>query len=123
MVDLARGRRAPPWVVAGAYAALIFWGSTRTWSLPGAGGSDVSPIYHAIEYGILALLVLWALRSTGVPLARARTIAVAVALLYGVTDEIHQMFVPGRYPALLDLAADGVGAWIAVRLRREPEAT
>lgn len=123
MVDLVRARRALPWVVAGAYAALIFWGSSRMWSLPGVGGTDISPLYHLVEYGVLALLVLRALRSTGVRAPRARTIAVAVALLYGATDEIHQMFVPGRFPALLDLAADGVGAWIAVRLRREPEAT
>lgn len=114
MLDLIRARLKPPWAMVVAYAALIFWGSSRTWAVPGAGWADLSPIYHVVEYAILAFLVLRALRSVGVPLARARILAAAVALAYGGTDEIHQMFVPGRVPSALDLVADGLGAWIAV---------
>jgi len=40
-------------------------------------------------------------------------LAVLASTVYGVTDEVHQRFVPGRTADLLDLAADAVGATIA----------
>jgi VanZ family protein len=33
-----------------------------------------------------------------------------LATLYGVTDEVHQSFVPGRNPDWRDVVADGLGA-------------
>ena len=35
-----------------------------------------------------------------------------LAFLYGLTDEIHQAFVPGRDASALDVMADGTGAMI-----------
>jgi VanZ family protein len=32
-----------------------------------------------------------------------------ITLLYGIFDEVHQIFIPGRYFDLLDLAADTTG--------------
>ena len=52
--------------------------------------------------------------------------AVAISSLYGVSDEYHQMFVPGRTFDVLDMAADAFGsvvgacamkAWSIIRLR------
>ena len=57
-------------------------------------------------------------------------LAVLLTVAYGLTDEVHQSFVPGRTPELRDLAADALGAaagaglvwaWsivLAVRARR-----
>lgn len=59
-------------------------------------------LVHAGLYAVLAALLY--LAGLG-PVA-----AVFVTALYGVTDEIHQMFVPGRSPELLDLVADILGA-------------
>ena len=33
-----------------------------------------------------------------------------IVVLYGVSDEVHQMFVPGRTAALDDVVADTIGA-------------
>ena len=65
---------------------------------------------HAGLYAVLA--ALFYLAGMG-PVA-----AVAVTALYGITDEIHQMFVPGRSPELLDLLADLLGAVAGVWLVR-----
>ena len=43
-------------------------------------------------------------------------VAWSVAAGYGVTDEIHQVFVPGRTMALDDLLADAAGAFAGVVL-------
>ncbi|HHB76440.1 MAG TPA: VanZ family protein, partial [Desulfobulbus sp.] len=41
---------------------------------------------------------------------------VIFCLLYGVSDEWHQSFVPGRTPDILDIAADTFGAAVMVLL-------
>jgi len=38
------------------------------------------------------------------------------SILYGATDEFHQVFVPGRTPEIYDLVADGVGALICITI-------
>lgn len=92
------------------WAALLFWQSSST----GAGsflaflpaGSD--KVMHAAAYAVLAALLSLA---TGRP-----ALGAAVALGYGVTDEIHQAFVPGRFPSVGDLLADAVGAALGAGL-------
>ena len=42
--------------------------------------------------------------------------AVVVAVVYGISDEWHQHFVPGRTSDVLDLLADAVGASLSVVL-------
>lgn len=70
---------------------------------------------HGAAYAALGALSLRAFaggRRAGVTLAAVGG-AVALATLYGVTDEWHQTFVPGRSATLSDLAADAVGATLA----------
>ena len=84
-------------------------------ALPG-GVTDKSG--HSIGYAILAALLLRALaggRWSGVTWGRA-LLAIVVATLYGVSDEWHQSFVPGRSPDVLDVVADMTGAMAAVAL-------
>jgi hypothetical protein len=61
---------------------------------------------HAPVFGVLALLAARAAE----PSRRARAIGLAVALLYGATDEWHQSLVPGRTPALTDWITNAIGA-------------
>ena len=41
-------------------------------------------------------------------------LAFAISVLYGVSDEYHQSFVPGRDPSLLDWLVDALGAATAL---------
>jgi hypothetical protein len=78
-------------------------------ALPG-GMSDKSG--HGIGYGILGAVLLRAFaggRLRGVTWGRAAA-ALLVATLYGVSDEFHQSFVPGRSPDPDDVLADVIGA-------------
>jgi VanZ family protein len=76
---------------------------------------------HAAGYGVLALL-LWRARRKPVPddprpwsWADARW-ALGVAVMYAVTDEIHQGFVASREGSPWDVLLDGVGAALALAL-------
>ncbi len=74
---------------------------------------------HAVVYGVLAITAHRAFfRQAGSSWLRqhAAILAVVFALVYGVTDEFHQQFVPGRVSSLLDLVADAAGAVITVSI-------
>ena len=81
--------------------------------LPGG----VSPTSgHSIGYALLGALLLRALargRVSGVTWRRAAA-AVLLASLYGISDEWHQSFVPGRSPNRFDLLVDFLGATLGV---------
>ncbi len=62
---------------------------------------------HMTEYAILFFLLWLALRRP------SPWWAWALALLYAVSDEVHQTFVPGRHGWYGDVIVDGVGASIA----------
>ena len=110
-------RRVRIWGPAWAMMVLIFVLSSvsRLPSLPG-GVDDSVP--HAFEYGVLAALLLRGLvgaRRRRVTV-RAAWSAALLATLYGVTDELHQWFVPGRTAQVTDLVADALGATVAAGL-------
>lgn len=72
---------------------------------------------HAVLYAVLAGTVILALVPAlpGRPL-QAGLLIVLFCLLYGISDEFHQSFVPGREPSSGDLLADTAGAAAAVAL-------
>jgi VanZ family protein len=80
---------------------------------------------HLVEYAILALLLRWAIRGlfpggSESSASRAACWAFLLAVAYGITDEFHQHFVPGRCMDPLDLLVDAIGAaaalWVAGRV-------
>ena len=112
----SRDRQALRWVSVVAWMGLIFTLSAQS-TLPDLtrGRPDLQDIVgHFTVYAILALLGRWALRGSGV--RHATLWALALTVLYGVSDEYHQSFVPGRYPDPFDLATDAVGAAVALGL-------
>jgi VanZ family protein len=74
---------------------------------------------HALEYAILGYLCAQAALRTWPDRAplRAALVGVLVALGFGLSDELHQAFVPGRSADALDLLADGAGATLGAVLR------
>ena len=93
--------------------AAIFFVSGQ--SQPQVPADLVNTSGHVIAYAVLGLLVVRALAG-GLP-ARVTggmaALAVGIAVGYGISDEVHQMFVPGRTPALMDVVADAAGALLA----------
>lgn len=104
----------------GVVAQLKMWLSAIVSSVVGHT-VDVSPIGHFTEYLVFGALLANALRHHFPP-AKAAILAVCIASAYAVTDEIHQIFVPGREsdPAdfLVDTTAAAIAAGIAWLLMR-----
>ena len=128
MIPPAGARRAPRpawrrhalrWGPAVLWAALIFGLSSMS-SLPPPPGGLTDKHAHFVTYGVLAALVVWGLtdRAPARTTWAAAAAAVALAALYGASDEWHQSFVPGREVSALDLAADTAGAAVAAAVLR-----
>jgi VanZ family protein len=103
------------WFPAVSWAGLIFYLSSRT-------GNQLHRLFpffpsfnwgHLVAYFMLSIFVAFALEKTFV-LKQLKLWVVLICFLYGVSDEIHQYFVPGRTPEWGDLLNDGVGAYLGV---------
>lgn len=112
MIRLRFYRGPVPWLLVVGWMAVIFWFSAQpgqrisswnTWNLPDGLG-------HFALYAVLGLLSFGAFRSLGHTVGRAAWESLGLSLLYGISDEIHQMWVPGRSPTLVDVVWDGLGA-------------
>ena len=80
--------------------------------LPYLPGSD--KVVHAGWFFLLGLLAYRAARNgEGWPRRRTTLVLVLGALLWGISDEAHQFFVPGRDVEAADVAADVAGAAVA----------
>lgn len=100
------------------------WMEEAAANIFGPGLDIVSVIGHFTEYVILGALLRFALGTThaflqararvGTAYARMHMMllvgAVALASLYSVTDELHQLFVPGRMCDPADWLTDTIGA-------------
>ena len=104
-------------LLAIVWMAALFWLSHQ----PGIDAPMLFPgqdkVFHAGVYGILGIFLLGAMRPvyTGYTSGQIRT-SVVIASLYGISDEFHQSFVPGRSADILDWAADSTGALLAAIL-------
>jgi VanZ family protein len=97
-------------------AVLFFLSSLSSLPAPPAGLTDKHE--HFVAYGILSALTVralareeWRRVSLGVVLG-----AILIASAYGVSDEFHQRFVPGRTYEVLDMVADALGSAAAAGL-------
>ncbi len=120
------------WLPPLGYMAAIFYVSSLP--NPQIGGEAPDYVLHALEYFLLALLLIRFFLSlpqsellniaSFVPGFKKRAAAFSawhtacmlgtfLAILYGVSDELHQYFVPNRHCSLADVFADTFGAFLA----------
>ena len=100
-----------------AALAIVFWLS----SLQRVPAAEYfwDKLLHAVGYAALGVLALRAFHGGFArPRLRPTMLAGLVVVLWGVSDEFHQSFVPGRDPSALDVAADAVGFLFAVVIVR-----
>jgi VanZ family protein len=117
------------WGPVFAYCALIFALSSIS-GLPDLPAHMSDKVAHVLLYSGLGFLVARALSGgIGRPVSGGVVLAVLVAAaVYGLSDEVHQLFVPNRQFDLKDMCADAVGGvtgagvpWLWGILRRVHE--
>ena len=69
---------------------------------------------HIFLYFVLGILAYNAVRLHGLSLRRAVLLSIAIALVYAVCDEIHQLYIPGRSGEIRDVLIDTTAASMGV---------
>ena len=99
------------WIITILIASIIFYLSSQTFHGTSTT-SWLSIVYHFFAFFFLVAFLLISLIKGKInrPLF---IIGIALAVLYGFFDEIHQYFVPGRHFSLLDILTDSTGVLTA----------
>lgn len=109
-------RRLPAWLPAVAWA-LVIWNLSAQSRLPGPDQPGFDKVAHFCAYALLGWLLVRAADRSALPLA----VGALLGVLYGASDEIHQMYVPGRSPDVMDWVFDAAGVaaatFVYTRLR------
>ncbi len=130
LLSLNRWRRFRIWLPPVAWAALIFVFSSEAFSgantaglpepllrylFPALSASGIELIHillrklgHFVEYFVLSILVMRALRQEAHNKLAPRHFALGLALtaLYAISDELHQALVPNRSASIIDVLID-----------------
>ena len=100
------------WFIVIVIAVMIFWLSSLTFG-PGAGGTNfLSVLYHFFAFFFLSAFLLIALVK-GREKYLIFILAIFIAIVYGISDEFHQYFVPGRSSSVGDVFVDTAGIMMA----------
>ena len=101
------------WLLLIVYMFVIFYFS----SLPRIEIIEKSPdffirdkLLHILEYSILGVLSYNAFRHHELLNKKPFVYAIMFATIYGVTDELHQIFIPNRIFSLYDILANFFGS-------------
>ncbi len=118
MRTVLSGKKLWRWLPVVCWLAVIFYLSAQP-DLPHHPEQLVDLVAkklgHMVEYGILAGLVWWAWPNAGhVWSIGAYRGALVFTALYAISDEGHQLLVPGRTGRILDLGFDLLGAGLAL---------
>ena len=99
-----------------AWAGVIFYLSSQSSIDTPSLFPGQDKLFHMMAFGVLGFLFMGSMKSTtsGYRIGQVWLVVVLV-VLYGLLDEFHQYFVPGRtveiYDALADAAGALLGAW------------
>jgi len=96
--------------------AIFIQSSISNISAPDLGFDFQDKFYHVIEYAILGYLLRRALVYQGNNYLQihAGWLTILYGSLYAISDEIHQLFVPGRVAGIDDTIADIIGVTLVV---------
>ncbi|MBI2451450.1 VanZ family protein [Candidatus Pacearchaeota archaeon] len=102
------------WLIVILIASGIFYVSSLTSEQAPRTVSIMPTVYHISAFFFLAFFL-------SVSLTKGKNkklipIAITLAVLYGIIDELHQFFVPGRTTSITDIFLDSLGILIASTL-------
>ena len=95
------------WVMSSMSSDAIVELPDSTWD------GAIKESLHLVEFGILYLLLALALLTMRELNSTINMILMLISCLYGLTDEIHQSFVPYRSATIIDLVKDVIGVLVA----------
>ena len=75
-------------------------------------GTIIRKLAHLFEYFVLGILMFNCLKRYNIK--RIILISIVLCFIYAITDEIHQLYIPGRSGNLIDVMIDAIGSYIGM---------
>jgi VanZ family protein len=102
------------WLPLLLYCLLIFIQSSYPATQSLSSIPHMDKLAHAGAYALLGFLMFRVFQTTRIRKSAVLlvTLSALVSSLYGVSDEIHQYFVPSRTADIVDVAADSMGSLV-----------
>lgn len=99
------------WFFTAIYMGIIFYlSSLERIDLPELPKFS-DKLLHMVAYLLLAFLINLSLFKSNIK-KYILMLAFLLATLYGITDEFHQVFIPGRDATIGDVIADSLGSFL-----------
>ena len=100
------------WLPVFIYCLLIYIQSSRPFPISIPDIDYIDKAFHFLTYSVLGALFFRAMGYiySDNRISRRVLLAIIFSSLYGISDEIHQYFVPGRTADPFDAAADMLGS-------------
>ena len=101
------------WFPVLLYSGIIFYASSLPDLKPTLEIPNVDKVLHVLEYLPFGFLLARAFQQQWPAIGLCQVVTF-LALLYGISDEYHQSFVPGRDAGFDDVIADTAGGFLGV---------
>ncbi len=96
------------------YCLLIFWLSSQSVISTPMFFEHQDKVHHMGAYFIMGMLTWRFFKDYIISTMKLSIVTLCFCSIYGLSDEWHQSFVPGRYADIMDWLADTLGATIAI---------
>ncbi len=103
------------WIPSIIWAIIIFSISNKSGNELPSLKFGLDKLAHIVVYSFLSYLLLFAyVNTSNQKYLRKIYLAFLIAFLYGIFEEFHQLFVPGRFFSFADMYANLVGSIIGI---------
>lgn len=80
----------------------------------GESGINFAFLYHGIVFFLFAFFLTALIKGDKKLKTKGLLLIIGISLLYAASDEIHQLFVPGRVASIKDFLIDSMGIFLAI---------
>lgn len=107
--------RIIPLIILLLLAAEIFYFSSIS-STPESPvkGINMAVIYHIIVFFLFTFFLIITIKGSSKLKPKHIIWVLIISILYAISDEIHQLFVPGRFSTIKDILIDLIGILLAI---------
>jgi len=86
-------------------------------SIPGGDASiglfDLSSVYHLLVFFLFAFFLILSITKNKKINIKYIFLAMLFSIVYAILDEVHQLFVPSRFPSIADILVDMTGIFLS----------
>jgi VanZ like family len=110
MLSYLEKNKIIPLIITIILAVEIFLVSNIT-GVAGTGkGFNFSTIYHFGIFFMFTFFLLISIKGKNKLDKKYLLVVILISIFYAITDEFHQLFVPGRFSSLTDILVDSIGS-------------